>query len=502
MFTKHVTASIEAYLDGQLAAEECQQIEAHISTCPACAYQLEVARRLALELKPTLNAALGQPVIPRALRQRIRQAISETPHKTSFFQWVASGRVLNAVGTAAAIAMFAFGAWAVIQGQLPGTTVITQMNPTESAKNPESGEEFAPLTDAPTPLPSPTAGKVTLGDELPAPTLTPTRVDRATATTPPTAVAKPLVQSTPAEVSPPAKPNPVQSSLPLPGGTIAFSFYNGASNRQAYEIHLIKPDGSNHQIFPLDGVSEPTLNVLTSTYQIAFRAWGEQTTPRSLLSSNLDGDPRYPLGGFWEDASPDWSPIENRVIFSSQRESDRRWRLYTIWADGNAEKNLRREGNSPTFAPDGYRFAFESCDNTGNQCGLWVGDLEHSEFDAKPILGNARAKSPDWSPVGEQIAYMADLNGNWDLYVVNSDGSSNRRLTDTASVDGLPAWSPDGKWLAFLSNRGDNWGIWLLNVANGHTQQLFDFDGGIFTPPNNPTYGDRNWWDEQISWAK
>ncbi|MFN8459171.1 MAG: zf-HC2 domain-containing protein [Anaerolineae bacterium] len=501
MFTKHVTASLEAYLDQQLSAAERQQVEAHISTCPACAYQLEVARRLALELKPTLNAAFGRPLPPHALRQRVRQAITETPERSSFFQWVAPGRVLNAVGTAAVIAMFAFGAWTVIQGQLPGAGVITQINPLESAQNQESSETFTPLSDAPTSTPAPTAANVTLGDELPSPTPAVTQAAQATATPLSAATSKPAAQKTSVALSPQAKPSPVPP-VSLPGGTIAFSFFNAASNREAYEIHLIEPDGSNHQIFPLDGVSEPALNVLTSTYQIAFRAWGEQTTPRSLLSSTLAGEPRYPLGGFWEDASPDWSPTENRVIFSSQRESDRRWRLYTIWADGSAEKNLRREGNAPTFAPDGYRFAFEGCDNTNNQCGLWVGDLEHSEFDSKPFLTNPRAKSPDWSPVGEEIAYMADLNGNWDLYVVNSDGSQNRRLTDDAAVDGLPAWSPDGKWLAFLSNRGDNWGIWLLNVANGHTQQVSAFDGGIFTPPTRAPFGDRNWWDEQISWAK
>jgi TolB protein len=301
---------------------------------------------------------------------------------------------------------------------------------------------------------------------------------------------------------------PLQENVPLlktpqpPSGTIAFSFYNQAPNRRVYEIHLIGADGSNHRLFPLDGVSEPALNLLTSGYQIAFRAWGQQTTPRSLQSSSLAGEPRHRIGGFWEDALPDWSPIENRLIFSSQRESDRRWRLYTIWGDGSSEVNLRREGRAPTFAPDGYRFAFESCDNTGNQCGLWVGDLDHSEYDSKPMLTNPQAQSPDWSPVGEQIAYMADLNDNWDLYMVDSDGRNVRRLTEDPAIDGLPAWSPDGRWLAFLSDRGNNWGIWLLHVATGQTRQLFDFDGGTHTPPNGDPYGNRNWWDEQISWSK
>src|SRR5690606_5111139 len=106
----------------------------------------------------------------------------------------------------------------------------------------------------------------------------------------------------------------------------------------------------------------------------------------------------------------------------SQRESDRRWRLYTVWGDGSAERNLRREGRSPTFAPDGYRFAFESCNQRGEDCGLWVGDLEHSEYESKLLLNDPLAKSPDWSPTGEEIVYMANPNENWDLYLVSSDG--------------------------------------------------------------------------------
>jgi TolB protein len=181
---------------------------------------------------------------------------------------------------------------------------------------------------------------------------------------------------------------------------------------------------------------------------------------------------------------------------------DRRWRLYTSWGDGEKEINLRREGESPTFAPDGFHFAFITCDNTGNRCGIWVGDLQNSEYGSQPILENRLAQSPDWSPVSAEIAYMANPGNNWDLYVVNSNGENVRRLTDDPAIDGLPAWSPDGQWLAFLSNREGNWGIWLLQVATGETRRIFSFDGGVFTPPNEPPYGQRDWYDEQLSWSK
>jgi len=287
-----------------------------------------------------------------------------------------------------------------------------------------------------------------------------------------------------------------------PDGIIAFSFFNDAPDRQFYETHLIDPDGSNHRLFPLDGVSEPALNA--DGQFVAYRAWSEPTSPRSLLSSNLAGDTPHRVGGFWEDAQPDWSPTEYRLIFASQREMDRRWRLYTSWGDGSNEINLRREGRSPTFAPDGYRFAFESCRTmTNEQCGLWRGDLENSEYGSYLFLADPLAQSPDWSPVGETIAYMANLHDNWDLYLVNSDGANVRRLTTDPAIDGLPTWSPDGQWLAFLSNRGGEWwGIWLLHVDSGHTRRVVRLPGASFAPPERSPYNQRHWWDEQLSWSQ
>jgi len=119
-------------------------------------------------------------------------------------------------------------------------------------------------------------------------------------------------------------------------------------------------------------------------------------------------------------------------------------------------------------------------------------------------LINPLLKAPDWSPVGETIAYMANPNDNWDIYLVNSDGSNTRRLTTDPAIDGLPAWSPDGEWLAFVSNRGGGWGLWLLRVANGQLYHTASFGKDSLTPPAELPYtehGARNWWAEQISWG-
>ncbi len=494
MPTKHVTWLIEAYLDNRLSEEERRLVEAHLALCPTCRNQLFAAQQVAAELKPTLEAVFGSPLPPPALRYRVQQALQAQEPPRPRFNWAMTGRVLNAVGTIAVIALLVFGAFVVIRGPLLKNTALPEIA-SLSSSNDGGGEVDPQPTATLTPPPTVLAAKgASLGDTLPHLALASPNSPAAGSFEP-----TPIPFSTQAGVN---SPTLEAAAANTPTGTIAFSLFNPTAYPQGYQIHLINPDGSNHRLFPLNGVSEPALHSPSGPYQLAYRAWGQPTSPRSLLSSQLDGERPQRIGGFWEDAQPDWSPTEDRLIFASQRENDRRWRLYTSWGDGGAELNLRREGKSPTFAPDGYRFAFESCTETGLRCGLWLGDLENSEYGSKPFLLDPLAQSPDWAPEGETIAYMSNPEGNWDLYLVNSDGSQKRRLTDDPVIDGLPAWSPDGQWLAFLSNRGGSWGLWLLHLESGQTRQIYRLNEGTFTPPNISPYGERSWLDEQISWSE
>ena len=506
---KHVTKQIEAYLDHQLSREERRRLEDHLATCPSCAYRLFEARRLTHELGPMMKKALGQPGLSPALRDRVRQALEKERKSGRFsFPWAASGRVLNAVGTVAVVTVLAFGVYAVIRGQLAPISPQLEINRAQANLGSRTAETLVPELSSPvttllpkaTPQPAPSVNS--LKDTL---SLSPSHVDDENEDLVERPADDKMVEERTAQDETTAlRPAPKPAAeLTLPHGTIAFPLFNPTT--QTYEVYLIHPDGSNLHRYPLAGVSEPALRQTDSAaYQIAYRAWADPTAPRSLVSNNLSGDQPDSVTHFWEDAHPDWSPTENRLIFASQRESDRRWRLYTVWGDGSAEKNLRREGKSPTFAPDGFRFAFESCRTFPNQdqCGLWITDLNNSQHEATLFLADPLAKAPDWSPVGEEIVYMANRDGNWDLYVTGSDGQTIRRLTDSLAIDGLPVWSPDGQWLAFLSDREGQWGLWLLHLESGQSHPLFTFEAGHFNPPNRPPYGERRWWDEQLSWSE
>lgn len=525
MPTNHVTQQIEAYLENRLSNDERRRVEEHLIDCPACAYRLYNARRITNELSPLLKKTLGQPLPPSALQQRVRQAVTAQQSASSLrFPWALSGRIINAAGTLAVVGVLSYGILTIIQSQsVPPETNLNQPALTAGTANIVSTTGTASVVSLASTgqISTPISGQTLR--PLPAATNQPSNSEtsnsfRETLEIPPgkrlnddipkiTVMASPgLLEPTTAPFGPSSKMTEVVEaddfSTTSPPGKIAFTFFNPTS--KVYEIHLIDADGTNQQRFPLDGVSEPALTrTEQGTYQLAYRAWGEPTTPRSLLVNNISAEQPLALTNFWEDAQPDWSPTEPRLIFASQRESDRRWRLYTVWQDGSAEKDLRREGKAPSFAPDGYRFAFEGCDQIqrNERCGLWIGDLENSEQNSQPVLLDEWAQAPDWSPVGEEIVYMANSDNNWDLYLTDSSGRPPRRLTNDPAADGLPVWSPDGQWLAFLSNRDNHWGIWLLEKESLELQPLVTLEEGHFSPPQRAPYEERHWWDEQLSWS-
>jgi WD40 repeat protein len=90
--------------------------------------------------------------------------------------------------------------------------------------------------------------------------------------------------------------------------------------------------------------------------------------------------------------------------------------------------------------------------------------------------------SPDVSPDGEWIVFRS-LGGQEDLFLVRSDGTGLRKLTDDPHRDRGPSWSPDGKRIAFYSNRDEGkYEIWLINPDGSGLTELTKTSGRGWFP--------------------
>lgn len=81
---------------------------------------------------------------------------------------------------------------------------------------------------------------------------------------------------------------------------------------------------------------------------------------------------------------------------------------------------------------------------------------------------NAR---PSWMPDGK-IVFSSNRTGNWDLFVMDNDGSNQKNLTNTDSDEHFPSVSPDGREIAFVMQVDDNYDIYVLNISTGDTRRL------------------------------
>jgi len=95
-------------------------------------------------------------------------------------------------------------------------------------------------------------------------------------------------------------------------------------------------------------------------------------------------------------------------------------------------------------------------------------------------------QEPDWSPDGKKIAFWSYRDGNNEIYVMNADGSNPTRLTNHRGPDGAPAWSPDGQRIAFNALRTESWDIYVMGADGSDPTNLTNDPANDFSPDWSP----------------
>jgi TolB protein len=327
--------------------------------------------------------------------------------------------------------------------------------------------------------------------------------DLCEAETPPsvsTSTPEATTTETPSASTPGTTPAPNRTSSPPAAlsGQIAFPVWDGGQGR--YDAYLANVDGSARRLIAED-MHQPALR--------ADGAWvvlnGERTNYENLVLAKPDGSVLREMTDFLEDGQPSWSPDGQKLAFASYRHGDKQYRIYIL--DDVPLEGGKVDGRTLNYGPDDIRgqmpawtsdgrIVYRGCDLNSartecNGLGLYIVSAAPGPQTPKQLTEEPEDTAP--SVYGDKVAFMSNRDGNWEIYVMNLDGSGVRRLTENAANDGLPVWAPDGRNLAFLSDQGGAWAVWAMSPDGSNRRSLFAVGGGGVT---------FDWQHERMSWGR
>lgn len=192
------------------------------------------------------------------------------------------------------------------------------------------------------------------------------------------------------------------------------------------------------------------------------------------------------------DTYPAWSPDGTQIVY--QLGLGDKQGLSIIYKDGTVPKLATDTGNNitpflPSWSPDGHQIAFTgivfpengqiSCDADGS-CHSNFPDpnpniyLVNADFSSLRKLTDTPASDtgPHWSPDGHQIAFLSTQHEDSEIYVMDADGSNPRNLTNNPANDDAFAWSHAGSNIAFASNRDGGYELYIMDADGSNVHRL------------------------------
>lgn len=240
--------------------------------------------------------------------------------------------------------------------------------------------------------------------------------------------------------------------------------YSSTQHRQTADLYIKRVDGTT--VTQL--TNDPSNNVMP-----VFSPDGKRVAFASDRSGNWDlymmdidgGQPVQLTNDATHDLHPSFSPDGKQIVYCSYGTQSGQWELVVIDVDRPATKRFIGYGLFPQWSPVDNRIVFQRARERGTRWfSVWTLEYVNGEG-VRPTeiaaSSNAAVISPAWSPDGKGIVFCtvvdpaADAStrpGQADIWMVNADGTNRVNLTRNHFANLQPTWAKDGV-IYFVSNR-------------------------------------------------
>jgi TolB protein len=179
------------------------------------------------------------------------------------------------------------------------------------------------------------------------------------------------------------------------------------------------------------------------------------------------------------DTRPVFSHDGNWIAYLSHERDGRRYdNMYLINRDGSVKKRLTRYFTRITtlsFSPDDKSILFVKY-FTSRSSVISILNLETGEVrDLTPLV--CAHETPRFCERGEKIVYASDCKGNFDIWIMNSDGTNRKVLYESPETDLDPHFLPYGDRVVFISQseggkKSPSTSIFSVNIEDGAVMDL------------------------------
>jgi TolB protein len=172
---------------------------------------------------------------------------------------------------------------------------------------------------------------------------------------------------------------------------------------------------------------------------------------KEIWAMDYDGANQRPITHLGTSVmSPRISPDNSRLAFAALGRYGFQLKVYSLLLDRYVTFPTSGSSASPAWSPNGKEIAYAAAPD--GQFNIWIAD-SNGALARKVTSYRGGNVSPVYNPrTGSQIAFISAVTGLPQLYIMNADGSGVQRLTDGGYASS-PSWSPNGQLIAFAWDR-------------------------------------------------